>query len=342
VVAVKTQQADSFVKRADPKIKVLLIYGPDEGLVSERARNAATAWSRLEDPPGEILRIDEPDLDDNPDKLAIELQTMPMFGGGKVVRTAMGRKINAAMLKGLVEDGALEATLIIEGGNLKPTDALRKATEKLPHAAAIACYADETRTLSDLLAEELRQFKLTIDADAEEALVARLGADRAMSRGEIQKLCLYAMKRGRISVDDVEAVVGDASELALDRISTLTASGQGKTATIELSRALAVGESAQTVILFLQRHMVRLHLIRSAMADGRSVTEAARALRPPLHFKQRDVIQSQCKLWSPAKLDLAVRAVFEAAAQARRKSSLEDVLAERLILTIAHLANPAR
>ena len=49
----------------------------------------------------------------------------------------------------------------------------------------------------------------------EQALKSLLGADRGVSRSEIRKLCLYAVDRGSIELDDVRAVVGDASGSAL-------------------------------------------------------------------------------------------------------------------------------
>ena len=34
---IKSQQADSFVAKPDPAFRTFLFYGPDSGLVSERA-----------------------------------------------------------------------------------------------------------------------------------------------------------------------------------------------------------------------------------------------------------------------------------------------------------------
>ena len=39
-----------------------------------------------------------------------------MFGGRKVIRAIAGRRLNATMLKPLVQGGGLAATLIVEGG----------------------------------------------------------------------------------------------------------------------------------------------------------------------------------------------------------------------------------
>lgn len=338
MVAVKSHQAERFVAKADPAVTVLLIYGTDVGLVSERARAAAQSWAALDNPPGEVLRIGDADLDDDRDRLTMEARMMPMFGGRKIIRTNMSQRINANLLKPLAEDSDLAATLIIEGGNLKPTDALRKICEASRHAAAIACFADEDRDLEAVIQQELKKTGLKITPDAEDMLVARLGADRALSRGEIEKLTLYCHGKPEITADDVEAIVGDASEMALDRIIQAAAQGQAARATNELARATSAGESPQGVILSLQRYFFRLHRVLVELNQGRSMPEALKTLRPPLFFKQRDAFTAQLRLWSLDRATRAIALINETTGRARRQSALEAIHAERLLLAVAHLA----
>ena len=245
MVAIKAHQAQSFLNPPGPKVPAVLFYGTDAGLIFERAAKLAALVAARDS--GEIIRLDDADLDADPDRLAIELQTIPMFGGSKVVRATAGRRINAAALQPLLEGGTLAATLIVEAGNLKPTDSMRGLFEKSAQAAAVACYADEARDLEGVIAETLKAHGLGITSDAREMLVARMGADRAMSRGEIEKLALYASGKREIDAADVEAIVGDASELAIDRTLNAAASGDAARAVAEFSRAVTAGESPQVL-----------------------------------------------------------------------------------------------
>ncbi|MDX2290548.1 MAG: DNA polymerase III subunit delta [Hyphomicrobiaceae bacterium] len=336
--AVKSHQADAFLRSADPKICAILLYGPDAGLVSERAQQAAAAWAKRETPPGEIIRIEDEDLDGEPDRLSVELMTLPMFGGRKVVRTATGRRINTNLLKALLAEGPLPSTLIVETGNLKGSDALRTLFEKPAFAVALACYGDEERDVASVIDKDLRAARMSIAPDAREALVARLGADRVLTRSEIEKLITYCHGRKRIETADVEAIVGDASELTIDRVVAATASGATAVASIELARALDSGESAQMIILALQRHFIRLHLIAAEVEAGRTVADAIKAIKPPVHFKVKDQLTAQARSWRAGRLTDALSLISTAAKAARRTSALEDVLAERLVLSLAHLA----
>jgi DNA polymerase-3 subunit delta len=338
MAAIKSHQAASFLKNPERRFTAFLFYGPDAGLASERARDLAKLLAARESPPGEVIRIDEADLDGDPDRLAVELRTLPMFGGQQIVRTAAGRRINAALLKPLVEDGDLAGRLVVEAGNLRPDEALRGLFEKCPHAAAIACYPDEAQDLDALIRSILGAAGQTMAPEARDLLAARLGADHALSRAEIEKLSLYAAGRKVVETEDVEAVVGDASELQLDRAPQAAASGDGVRAVRECERLVSSGENAQGVIAATHRYLHRLHRLRALVEQGRSFDDAARTIRPPLHFRQKDVLAGQCRQWTLANLTRAVGAAAEAQKAARLAGPLEEAVAQRLLLEVARLA----
>jgi DNA polymerase-3 subunit delta len=341
MVAVKAHQAEAFLRPPGPSLPAVLFYGTDAGLVSERAARLAAIVAARDNPPGEIIRFEDADLDADPDRLAVELQTIPMFGGSKVVRAVAGRRVTAAALEPFIAGDRLAATLIVEGGNLRPTDTLRTLFEKAPKAAAVACYPDEAHDLETLVRDTLKTHGLSITPDARDLLVARIGADRAVSRGEIEKLALYAAGKSEIDAADVEAIVGDASQLTIDRILDGAAGGDARRAVAEYARAIASGESPQMIIAAAQRHLERLHKIRADIDQGRSFEDAIRQLRPPIHFKQKDALGVQCRLWSTTRLSEALARASAAAKAARLSSALEEPIAEELLISLAAAARPA-
>ena len=147
MVAIKTHQAEAFLRAVDRLPRAVLLYGSDLGLVLERAAQLAKRLAAQDDPAGEILRFDDTSLEDDPDRLLVEFKTVPMFAGRKILRVSTGRRITAATLKRLLDDGPLEGYLIVEAGNLRPDEALRSLFEKSTTAAAIACFPDEARDL---------------------------------------------------------------------------------------------------------------------------------------------------------------------------------------------------
>jgi DNA polymerase-3 subunit delta len=144
-----------------------------------------------------------------------------------------------------------------------------------------------------------------------------------------------------VTLADVEGVVGDAADLALERIAEAAAEGRTQTAVTDFGRALASGESAQAIILITQRYFLKLHKVRSEVDAGQRLDDALKAMRPPLFFKQRDAFARQVRNWPRPQLDQALRRIAETAKAARLSTALEDVYAERLLLALSSMAAAA-
>lgn len=342
MVAVKAGQANAFLRSIDPSMRAVLFFGPDAGLVSERGEQLAKRWAALDTPPGEVLRFDDESLADDPDRLVVELGTLPMFGGRKVIRAIAGRRIDGKSLAGVLAAGLAEAFLVVEAGNLLPSSELRQLFEKAPKAAAVACYQDDTAAVGGVIDEVVRAAGMSIEPGARAALISRLGADRALTRNEIEKLVLFAHGRKAVTEDDVDEIVGDAADLALDAIVNAAASGQIELALADAARAWAAGESAQSLIAALQRHLMRLHKARAALDKGTPLETILRQQRPPLNFKQQPVFSAQCRAWSLSALGTALRLSADVAQTARLEAALDEALAERLIMNVAHLGGAGR
>jgi DNA polymerase-3 subunit delta len=339
MVAVKAHQAEAFMKSPPTRLAAVLFFGSDSGLVSERSAMLAQTLADREKPPGEILRLDDSELDQDPGRLVTELQMRPMFASRRIVRAIAGRRISAQHLKPLLGSHPLEGLLIIEAGNLKPDDPLRSLFEALADCFAVACYADSVADVDNLISEVLSSFSLTIDGDARALLQTRLGADRALSRAEIEKLALYCLGMSAVRLEDVENIVGDAADLALERIAEATAEGRVQQAITDFGRALASGENGQAIIAVLQRYFLKLHKVRSDVDAGHRVEDALKSLRPPLFFKQRDAFARQIRNWPRPQLDQALRRIADNAKAARLSPRLEDIYAERLLLALSSLAS---
>ncbi len=306
-----------------------LLYGPDAGLVTERAADLA---KRLAGGDGAILRLDDRDLAEGPDRLHVALRSGGLFGGATIVRLTAGGRVGADMIRPLFETG-LDGRLIVESGPLKPGASLRALFEKDARLAALPCYA-EANDLARMIDAELGATNLKLSRDARRALTAQLGGDQAVSRSELTKLALYCAGKTEITLDDVQAVVGDVAESGLDLFVDKVGSGDAAGAIAELIRLDAAGTSPQGALAVLARHIADLHKV-ALVADERGLETALRGIRPPLHFTRTNAIAGQIRRLGPSGLARALTLVQEAVMQSRLNSGMEQALVERLILELA-------
>ena len=218
MVAVKAGDVDGALRRVDARTPVLLIYGPDAGLVAERAR--AAAEGAVADPadPFQLIRIDGDAVASDPARLADEASTMGLFGNRRAIWVKPTSRNIAAAVDAVLGIPLQDTSVVLEAGDLAKSSPLRSLCERSPKALALPCYPDNDRDLAAVVDEALRMAGLTIDRDARAALLASLGGDRLATRAELAKLTLYAHGRRDVTLADIDAVVSDVSALALDSV----------------------------------------------------------------------------------------------------------------------------
>jgi DNA polymerase-3 subunit delta len=333
MTAVKPADADAFVARPDPKRPVVLVFGPDSGLVSERANALVKAAVDDFNDPFALARLDGEDLSAEPTRLVEEAQTIPLFGGKRAVWVKAGSRNIAAAVEPLLALPALECRVVIEAGDLRRNAPLRALIEKAKNAAALPCYADGEKDRERLIDAEMRDAGLKLSPDARTMLIPLLGGDRAASRSEITKLALYARGQDTVGVDDVVAVVSDASALALDDIVDAAFAGHPAELETQLGKARVAGTSAGSILFAAQRQVAQLHKWRTAIETGSGFS--IDAVYPPINFRRKDTIAATLKLWTAARLLTAMAELADAVLQSRRNADLADTIAERALLAIA-------
>src|SRR6201982_3519172 len=214
MVALKTSEIENFL--AGPNRPIVLIFGPDAGLVRERAE--ALVRKSVDDPkdPFQLARLDGDDLSSEPARLLEEANTVPLFGGRRAVWIKAGARNLASAVEPPFAPPPPNCRIVIEAGDLKRNAPLRAVCERAKNAAALPCYPDTERDLLRLIDDELREFELTISPDARAALLPLLGGDRLASRHEIRKLALFARGKARVELDDVVAGGAGGSAVAVD------------------------------------------------------------------------------------------------------------------------------
>jgi DNA polymerase-3 subunit delta len=335
MVALKAAEVDRFVARPNPAQPILLVYGPDAGLVRERVE--ALIRVSVDDPkdPFSLARLEGDDIAGEPTRLIEEAHTIPLFGGRRAIWVKAGSRNFAPALEALIASPAPDCRVVIEAGDLRRSSPLRTICEREKNAVALPCYPDGETALVRLIDDEMREAGLTIAPDARAALVPLLGGDRLASRHELRKLALYAHGKTTVEVDDVMAAVADASTIAVDGL--IDAAFAGRTAELEtqLAKARTAGTAPGAAISPALRQVAQLHKARLAIEVGASVKEATARMAPPVHFSRAHLVEAALRTWTSSRLERAMAQLAEAALEARRQSAIADLIAQRALLALA-------
>ena len=199
----------------------------------------------------------------------------------------------------------------------------------------LPCYQDAEKDLIRLIDQEMGEAGLAISPEARAALIPLLGGDRLASRHEIRKVALFARGKKRVELEDVVAVVADASTLALDELIDAAFAGRTGEIEIQFGKARTSGTAPGAILSAALRHVAQLHRARLSVDQGTSITEAVEGIQPFVRFNRRSVVEAALRLWTSARLQRAMAQLAEAALEARRQSAMAEPIARRTLLTLA-------
>ncbi len=205
-----------------------MICGDDDFAVKQRARQLFQEWSAelggmdhetIEagvSNSGEALRV--------LGRLREALQTLPFFGGGKVVwlrdcnflgeeRTASSAAVTEA-LAGLAEElkhfAWQNVRLLISAGKVDKRKVFYKTLDKLGTVEIFSAWSaddrDWTERAETAARSAFRQREKEISEEALAEIISRVGPNARQLESEVEKLCLFAGNRKRIELADVATI----------------------------------------------------------------------------------------------------------------------------------------
>lgn len=340
MVAIKAHEAERALMRLDPAWRLILFYGPDAGLVSERA--STLARMSIDDPNDafQLIRMDGDAVAADPLRLVDEANTIGLFGGRRAIRVSQTGKPLLAAVEPLLSTPSQDALVVIEAGDLQRTNPLRTACERAKSALVVPCYGDAARDLGSIIDEMVRAAGKAIDRNAREHLAGLLGGDRQTSRRELEKLLLYVGNDSAITEEHVDAVVGDTAQR--EQAMLVDAVFSGKLPVLDLAQAKLSSEGLDPGVMLgaVLRQALVLLKARQSMEAGRGIKDVVGTMRLP--YPRIATTEAALTAWTSAKLTEAVNLLGHAVLTTRQNSETGRASATRALWTLARLARSGR
>ena len=346
---IEPRQVEAFLKKPDPRIRGVVIYGNDDGLVAERAVALAKAVCEDLNDPFRVVDISGDVLKGDPARLADEFGALSMMGGRRVIRVRPAGEESAAALENLVAAPAGDALIVVEGGNLTPRSGLRALAETEACLAAMPCYMDNEAALEGLVESAARAQGLAVAPDALQWIVERLGGDRGQTRSEIDKLLLYKASdvtpdSGKtVTLEDAIDILGDTAAIGIDDVIAATFDGELVALDRALDRVFSEGGHPVQLVRSLQRHADQLHLVSAHAGKGGNMEAAmfkARGLPRGGPVRQR--FERHLRAWPLPRLGASLTVILEAEIDCKSTGLPDEAIARRLCLRLAQAARSAK
>jgi DNA polymerase-3 subunit delta len=344
------KQIEPFVKSPDPKARVILIYGPDQGLMSERSNIICKQIVPDLNDPFNVVTFTPDKITADPAAFYDEANAQSLMGGNRLIIIKNGTDGLNVILKEYLENPSQDTLVVVEASDLGPRSSLRKLCESSKKAAALPCYVDDERTLAQIIRDMCMHAGYRIDQDAIIVFSSAIVGDRTIARNEIEKLLLYKGLNkgyqgfdgdtvreniGHISINDIYASCGDVRDWSMDKL--VYAIGDGNIQeTHTIIQSLFKDQVAPIVLLrSVQNHFWRLLSVQSKIKDGQDHAQAIKTLTPPLFWKVEDAFKRQLSRWPLKIIESALDSLNKVEANSKKTGYVDTSLVENCLCQLA-------
>ena len=336
-------RADRFCTAPDAAVRLVLIYGSNEGLVRARAEACIKAVAEDADDPFRVTSLDPALLRDEPGRLADEAAALSLIGGRRAVRLRGATEAVVPAIRSCLALPATESLVVAEAGPLTPRSGLRKLCEQEASLAAIACYDESAEGAARLIEAFCSARKIKAAPETVDWLAERLGSDRRQIESAVEKLAVYlgegGPEGGMLTQEVAEACVGDATEASADEVARLALSGDREGLDRAMTRALYGGVQPITILRAAARRLARLHLAVAALEGGASRADAMGSLKPPVFPRERAAFGQEMARWPSARAARALGLLTRAERDCKVSGGTPEAICWQALLRIARAAS---
>lgn len=328
---IQSYKIPDFLKNQLHTVRGVLIFGEDVGMTREYMH---TVLNTLNVADMDCIRLQPEDVETDSMTILNASDSPSLLGGQglQIVRMDTISNACATAVKTFL-DAQNDGFLLVLAQNLAPSNPIRKLFESSKAAAALPCYPDDARSIGTLIRTHMQQNHIHLDKDALSWMQDHMGADRMVTRMELEKLVLYAGDEKRLSLQDVQASMVDSSDHRVDDVVYAVANGNPRTLERTLPMVLDEGINPIQILRICQAHFVKLHRARLDMDTGKSIDDVTRGV----FWKHKNDFKSQLQSWKTANLVRCMFVLGEAEKKCKQTASIPELILSRTFYTIIRL-----
>lgn len=330
---VSPAKISSTISSLPSSTRVVLLYGPDYGLVDERTNVLKTNFLGKAYEESQFVQIFDSQFKENPNIIAEQAYSISLFGENKkfiVIRE--GKDGISKKLSEYIDDPDVATLLVVKAQELSPSSTLRKLCESAKeHVLAIPCYADNAISIRQTILERLKKEEININPDALVLLVNSLGNDRGITNSELDKIILYAYNSKNIIKEDIENLIANNSLTAMDKF-IYALFDLDTSSAYKMIDSILEDNNPINVLRSILNHVQRLMLVKMMCEKPMSVDMALKEIKPPVFFSFVDSFKRQLGIWPTPKLQKLLDTLLYLEIELKTNSNIGNIIIKDLII----------
>ena len=270
---------------------IILFYGQNQGAKEEAIANLVK--SRREN----ILKYDEKEILDNEINFYENILSKSLFEDKKTVIINRASDKIFKIIEAINEKNLEDLLLLIEAKNLEKKSKLRTFIEKSKKYICIPFYQDESKVLSKIFYDFLKENNISISNENINLVINRCNGDRGILKNELTKIKFFTLYKKKLTTENLYKITNLIENHSISElIDNTLAKNKQKTISIINENNLSADDCVIITRVFLQKCKKLLNLIKD-YNQNRDLNKTILNAKPPIFWKDKEIVKRQITKW---------------------------------------------
>ena len=274
------------------KNNYFLLYGTNDGFKEELINNII-----LKDFKGEIIRIDEQEINNKSSDLIDSLLTKSLFEEDKSIIISRATDKILKFIQDILKRKISNIKIIINCGLLEKKSKLRNLFEIDKSLIVIPVYEDDARSLTPIIQKFLIENKIKLSRESIDLLIDRSSGDRKNLNVELNKIMCLSKTTKEINFEIIKKLTNLADNHSVSELAdSFLLKNQKKISKI-LNENNYSNDDCILILRTISSKSKRLLKILNEKKDKANIDSIITNYKPPIFWKDKETIKRQANNW---------------------------------------------
>ena len=279
------------------KEKFFLLYGNNSGLIEETLKKIikSKAWKNL-------YNYDENEIIKDPINFEENIYNKSFFEDKKIIIISRTTDKIFEILNEKFEKNLDDVTIILKSGILEKKSKLRNFFEKNKNTICIPFYEDNLQSLNLLAQNFFKEKKISISQLNINLILERCRGNRINLYNEMKKIHNYSIGNKSIDTETILRLTNLSENFDItELVDNYLAMNKKKTLYILNENSFSSDDCIMILRIFINK-LKRLLRLQSEIKIKKNIENVISTHKPPIFWKDKDIIKKQIKIWSLDKV----------------------------------------
>ena len=295
--------------------KMHLLYGENQGQITDLIDSSFKKKFN-----NNIYQYDEGEILNNEEILFNEIQNKSFFDENKLIIINRSSDKIKHLIEQIVEKNLEDINIILISGILEKKSKLRSLFEKNKKLVCIPFYKETDQSLMNLAIKFCNEKKIQLSNQLINLIIKRAMNDRHNLKNELKKIETYSLNKKKITEEDILKLTNISENYSISvLIDNCLIKNEKKIKEILNENNFSLDECIQVIRTFLFKSK-RLLALSIQMEKSKNIDTVIAMARPPIFWKDKEIIKKQLKLWSKEKIKKLIQKINLTEASIKKNS----------------------